>query len=86
MGAMKTTLEIPDDIFRQSKAAAAMRGESLKDFVTESLRVRLEGSASKDLEQSGWRRVFSQAKPEEVAEVDAIIAEELETIDPEAWR
>ncbi len=86
MGAMKTTLEIPDDVFRKSKAAAAMRGESLKEFVTESLRVRLEGTASKDPALSGWRRVFGQAKPDEVAEVDAIVAEELETIDPDAWR
>lgn len=30
---MKTTLELPDDLFRQAKATAALRGESLKDFV-----------------------------------------------------
>ncbi len=83
---MKTTLEIPDDVFRQSKAAAAMRGESLKDFVTESLRVRLAQGVSEKSAVSGWRRVFGQASPNEVAEVDAIVAEEFETIDPEAWR
>lgn len=83
---MKTTLEIPDDVFRQSKAAAAMRGESLKDFVTESLRVRLSETTSKDPALSGWRCVFGQAKPDEVAAVDAIVAEEFETIDPDAWR
>ena len=83
---MKTTLEIPDDVFRQSKAAAAMRGESLKDFVTESLRVRLAETSSNEPAVSGWRRVFGQAEPDEVAEVDAVIAEELETIDPDAWR
>ena len=83
---MKTTLEIPDDIFRQSKAAAAMRGESLKDFVTESLRVRLAQEGSAELAVSGWRRVFGQAGPNEVAEVDKIIAEEFETIDLDAWR
>lgn len=32
---MKTTLEIPDDLYRRTKATAALRGESLKDFVTE---------------------------------------------------
>ncbi|MCG8460506.1 MAG: hypothetical protein MI919_29845 [Holophagales bacterium] len=83
---MKTTLEIPDDVFRQSKAAAAMRGESLKDFVTESLRVRLAETGPNEPAVSGWRRVFGQAKPEEVAAIDAIVAEELETIDPDDWR
>ncbi len=86
MGSVKTTLEIPDDVFRQSKAAAAMRGESLKDFVTESLRARLDEKGLEDPSVSGWRRVFGQAKLDEVAEVDAIVAEEFEAIDPDAWR
>lgn len=83
---MKTTLEIPDDVFRQSKAAAALRGESLKDFVTDSLRARLENRGPDERQVSGWRRVFGQAKPAEVADVDPIIAAEFETIDPDTWR
>jgi len=31
---MKTTLEIPDRIFRRAKAMAALRGQSFKDLVT----------------------------------------------------
>jgi len=83
---MKTTLEIPDDVFRQAKAAAAMRGESLKDFVTDSLRVRLEAGSAVEPANAGWRRVFGQARLDEVAEIDAIVAEELETVDPDSWR
>jgi len=83
---MKTTLEIPDEVFRRSKAAAAMRGESLKDFVTESLRVRLEERSPEEPSEPGWRRVFGKADPSAVAEVDAIIAEEFETTDPDSWR
>lgn len=86
MGTMKTTLDIPDEVFRQSKAAAAMRGESLKDFVTESLRGRLAETRSNESAVSGWRRVFGQARLDEVAEVDGIVAEEFETVDPDAWR
>ena len=78
---MKTTLEIPDDVLRQSKAAAAMRGESLQDFVTESLRARLAQNDSPELTASGWRRVFGQASPKQVSEVDKIIADELKAID-----
>jgi plasmid stability protein len=42
---MKTTLEMPDDLFRKAKAVAALRGQSLKDFVTELLRRELDAPA-----------------------------------------
>ena len=35
---MKTTLEIPDDLFREAKARAALEGRKLKDLVAEALR------------------------------------------------
>jgi hypothetical protein len=41
MGCMKTTLEIPDDVFRQAKAQAALEGRKLKDLVADSLRATL---------------------------------------------
>lgn len=34
---MKTTLEMPDDLFRRAKTAAAKRGQSLKQLVTTAL-------------------------------------------------
>lgn len=83
---MKTTLEIPDEVFRQCKAAAALRGESLKDFVTESLRVHLEAKAAGKTAALGWQRVFGQALPEEVAEVDAIIDDEFGTVEANSWQ
>jgi hypothetical protein len=81
---VKTTLEIPDELFRESKATAALRGESLKDFVTAALRAHLEGvPAGAHL---GWRSAFGQAHPREVEEVNRIVDEEFERIDPDAWR
>lgn len=82
---MKTTLELPDDLFRQTKATAAMRGESLKDFVTEALHAHLERTTSGP-SRRGWQSVFGQARPEEVKSVDAIVAEEFERVDPDEWR
>lgn len=35
---MKTTIELPEELFRRAKAQAALRGESLKDLITEALR------------------------------------------------
>jgi len=85
MALVKTTLEIPDDLFRRSKAEAALRGESLKDLVTEALQTFLDqppnGSA-----QRGWRSVFGQARREETDAVDAVVAAELESVDPDEWR
>lgn len=81
---MKTTLEIPDELFRQTKAIAAMRGESLKDFVTEALQAHLEQTSASS--PRGWQSVFGQARREEVEAVDAIVAEELERINPDEWR
>lgn len=83
---MKTTLDLPDDLFRQAKASAALLGESLKDFFTAALRAHLENQAPKTSGTPGWWSVFGQAKPEEVAEVDRIIAEEFERIEPDSWK
>jgi hypothetical protein len=83
---MKTTLEIPDALFRQAKATAALRGESLKDFVTTALREHVEAQAAEAPRERGWRSVFGGARPEEVQEVDRIVAEEFERVDLDAWR
>jgi len=39
---MKTTVEIPDDLYRRAKAEAALRGRKLEDLVEEGLRLVLE--------------------------------------------
>jgi hypothetical protein len=82
---VKTTLEIPDDLFRRTKAEAALRGESLKNFVTEALQAHLDRPAN-DASPRGWRSVFGQARREEVQPVDAVIATELENVDPDEWQ
>jgi hypothetical protein len=39
---MKTTVEMPDDLYRRAKAEAALRGRKLRDLVEEGLRLVLE--------------------------------------------
>jgi predicted component of type VI protein secretion system len=39
---MKTTVELPDDLYRRAKAEAALRGRKLKDLIEEGLRLVLE--------------------------------------------
>ena len=38
---MKTTLEIPDAVFRRAKSIAARRGIPLREFVTEAVKDKL---------------------------------------------
>jgi hypothetical protein len=39
---MKTTVELPDPLYRRAKAEAALRGRKLKDLVEEGLRLVLD--------------------------------------------
>ena len=39
---MKTTVEVPDDLYRRAKAEAALRGRKLRDLVEEGLRLVLD--------------------------------------------
>ncbi len=34
---MKTTIEMPDELFRKAKAIAALRGQSLKELITAAM-------------------------------------------------
>lgn len=83
---MKTTLEIPDALFKKTKATAALRGESLKEFMNAALEARLQAEALARRGRSGWRSVFGLAEPKQVARIDKIIAAEFETIDSSEWK
>jgi hypothetical protein len=39
---MRTTVDVPDELFRRAKSEAALRGRKLKDLVEEGLRLVLE--------------------------------------------
>jgi predicted component of type VI protein secretion system len=39
--AMKTTVEVPDDLYRRAKAEAALRGRKLRDLIEEGLQLVL---------------------------------------------
>ena len=39
---MKTTVEVPDELYRKAKAEAALRGRKLRDLIEEGLRLVLE--------------------------------------------
>ncbi len=62
MAHIKTTVEIPDDLFREAKSQAALRRTKLKELVAEGLRLVLSGNVG----QGAPRRVefpIIKAKP-----------------------
>ena len=55
---MKTTVEIPDALFREAKAEAARNGISLKELLTQAVRARLGGSRAGTSQDEPWREAF----------------------------
>jgi hypothetical protein len=80
---MKTTVEIPDSLFRQAKAAAAQRGNSLKDFLTEAVREQLKRKAGLPSPDKPWMRAFGGLHDlhRETKRLQRVIQKEFERID-----
>lgn len=85
-GRMKTTLEIPDSVFRRAKASAAEQGVPLRQFVTDAVRERLDREASP--EPKPWMKHAGKLKhlKAENARILKVIEAEFGTIDPEDWK
>ncbi len=83
---MKTTLEVPDAVFRKAKATAAERGTSLQAFVTEALEEKLAGRAARRAPLGPpWMRGFGTLKRhgKDMVRIQARIEREFERIDAE---
>jgi hypothetical protein len=82
---MKTTLEIPDALFRKAKSAAAEQGIPLRALVSEALAEKLSARKAGD---KPWMKAFGQLRDlrKETARIDRIIEEEFEQIEPEDWQ
>jgi hypothetical protein len=82
---VKTTVEIPDRLFREAKAAAAQQGIPLKDLFTEALRERLRSKAGA---APRWMQAFGGLRDlhRENKRLDRVIEREFGVIDEEDWR
>lgn len=80
---MKTTLEIPDLVFRRAKSVAAERGIPLREFVTEAVKEKL-GSTG-DGSEKPWMAGFGKLRRlrKETARINRLIKEEFEQVEPE---
>lgn len=80
---MKTTLEIPDALFRKIKSTAAQRGQTLKEFVTEAVREKLGEIRGGKNAEPPWMRFFGAGKQyaDSIREIDRVIEEEFEQVE-----
>ena len=81
---MKTTLEIPDFLFRRAKSAAAERGIPLRQLVTEAVQEKL-GTSS---QEKPWMKHLGKLKHlhKERKQIEKRVEEAFERIDPEVWK
>ena len=85
--AVKTTIDIPDPVFRRAKATAAERGQALREFVTEALQEKLSGRQG-DAAAAPWMKGFGRLRPlrRETARIQRVIDREFDVIEPEDRR
>jgi hypothetical protein len=83
---VKTTLEVPDTLFRKVKATAAESGQSLNAFVTEALQEKLARRVVQGTPQRPpWMRGFGKLRTlrKETARIQDRIDREFEAVEPE---
>lgn len=80
---MKTTLEIPDAIFRRAKAEAAERGIPFRALVSAALADKLR--AQSDRNSKPWMKTFGKLRHlhRETARINRIIEEEFDLVETE---
>jgi hypothetical protein len=78
---MKTTLEIPDTIFRRAKSLATQLGIPFRQLVTEAVRDKLKTSTKSAAKP--WMSTFGKLRRlrKETARINRIIEEEFEIED-----
>jgi hypothetical protein len=88
---MKTTVEIPDALFRKAKATAAEQGVSLKDLLTDAVRLYLERSADASRSKPSapaWMSGFGGLRSlhKETQRINRVLQEEFEQVEEDEWR
>jgi hypothetical protein len=85
---VKTTLEMPDALFRRAKATAAQRGQSLKQFFTEAVQDKLRKGRPGHKTEPEWMKYFgafgkTSAQRAENRRIEKVIEQAFEQIEPE---
>ncbi|MCK7494361.1 MAG: hypothetical protein MZW92_26635 [Comamonadaceae bacterium] len=74
---MRTTIELPDELSRQVKAVAALRGQSMKQFLTELLEEELYTAGAPAGSDAAARRQQAASLIDELASLAGRIGSEV---------
>jgi hypothetical protein len=85
---VKTTLEIPEPLFRQLKISAAKQGKTIRAVVNEALTEKLNRSRQGVEEVPAWRVAFGGLRRlrDETARINQDLATEFSRVNPEEWK
>ena len=81
---MKTTIEIPDAVFRKAKAKAAEHGIPLRQFVREAVEEKLKASS----EEKPWMKMAGGLSHlhKETVRIQKLIDAAFRHVEPQEWR
>jgi len=84
---MKTTLTISDDLFRQAKSYAALRGQTFGNLIEQSLRkVLLDSTVSRDSSKH-WVQDLPRLSAAAVADLEKTVnAPDFRPVETEMWK
>lgn len=84
---MRTTMDIPDALFRQIKAKAALKGQTMRVFFIEALqeKLRAEYEAKTHQRRPAWTKYLGSAPKGAREQIDAIVELEFSGVNPEDW-
>lgn len=84
---MRTSIEIPDPLFRQLKIRAAELGVPMRELLIRGAERELE-QARPEKGQEAWRKFYGMFADDkdEIDSIQARIDEEFEPIDPDEWK
>jgi len=84
---MKTTFELPDDLYKQAKIYAAIHSLPLKELFRQAIFEKLS-TAETNNPQKSWMEFYGKGNnlEKELKQLDSIIESEFEKIDHEEWK
>ena len=85
---MKTTLTLPESLYRRAKAKAARSDTTVEQFVVEAVKEKLNGEKGTEAVPR-WMKHFGACKdiPEAMSELSPVLrSPDFRRIDPESWK
>jgi hypothetical protein len=83
---MKTTVELPQDLFTQTREYARARGKTFREVLVEAL-TQLVLNSKGQVSKPGWEELFGafEHEREETRRIQELIDEEFSKVDVEDW-